>query len=137
MNSSSSLTSVRTSFVARRMHASAPSRGLLSTSCLCRLFGIMAVFSDELFAQQPAVLSTTLSSNRIVVFPDGSNPTNQLLVAGLPADAQPHGVAYFGSDNALVADGGRSRIFVIKVSTATLLSTIDTAAVEYDGSGTL
>src|SRR4051812_12624596 len=137
MNSSSPLTSVRTSFVARRGYLSAPSRGLLSTSSLCRLVGIMAIFSDKLFAQQPAVLGTTLSSNQIVIFADANNPAAQTLVPGLPLDAHPHGVSYFDSDHVLVADAFNSRIFVVKVSTASLTATIDMAEAGYDGTGTL
>src|SRR4051812_21901972 len=101
------------------------------------LLGSLSLFGERISAQQPAVLGTTLSSNRIVVIPDANTPSNQVLVPGLPVDAQPHGGAYYGSDNALVADGGHSRIFVIKVSTASLLSTIDTTAAGYDGSGTI
>jgi hypothetical protein len=86
---------------------------------------------------QPAILSTTLASNRVVVFPDANTPGTQVLVPGLPPDAQPHGIAYYGNDHALVGDAARSRIFVIQLSTASLVSTIDTALVGYDGSGTI
>ena len=88
-------------------------------------------------APQPAVLSTTLSSNQIIIFPDANTPATQSIVPGLPVGAQPHGVAYVDSDHVLVADGGNSRIFVVQISTASLVSTIDTAAAGYDGSGTI
>ena len=45
--------------------------------------------------------------------------------------------SYYGSDNALVADFSNSRIFVTKVSTASLVLTIDTAAAGYNGTGTI
>ena len=87
---------------------------------------------------QPAILGATSASNRAVVFPDPfSAPTTQNLVPGLPAGAQPHGVAYFGSDNALISDAGGSRVFVIQISTATLVSTINTAPAGYNGFGTI
>ncbi len=87
---------------------------------------------------QPAILTALSASNRAVVFPDpGNAPTTQNLVLGLPSDAQPQGVAYYGSDNALISDFRKSRIFVVKVSTAALLDTINTAPAGYDGTGTI
>lgn len=56
---------------------------------------------------------------------------------GLAVGAQPHGVAYFGSDNALISDFSNSRVFVVQISTASLLSTIDTAPAGYNGTGTI
>lgn len=87
---------------------------------------------------QPAILGATSASNRAVVFPDPANaPATQNLVTGLPAGAQPHGVAYYGSDNALISDFLNARIHVVQISTAALLSTINTAPVGYDGTGTI
>jgi hypothetical protein len=103
----------------------------------CVLLGLLTLFCDEISAQQPAVLTATLASNRIVVFPDANNSPNQLLVPGLPLDANPHGFGYVDSDHVLVADAFNSRIFIVQLSTATLISTIDTAAAGYDGTGTL
>ncbi len=94
--------------------------------------------ADTPLAAQPAVLATGFTSNRIVVFQDGAVPTTQSLVPGLPTGVFPHGVSYYGNDNALVADLGNSRIFVIQVSTASLVSTISTnTAPAWDGSGTI
>jgi uncharacterized repeat protein (TIGR01451 family) len=87
---------------------------------------------------QPAILGATGASNRAVVFPDpNTSPSLQNLVPGLPANASPHGVSYFGSDNALISDFANSRVFVVRVSTAALLSTINTASAVYDGTGTI
>jgi len=87
---------------------------------------------------QPAILAASGASKRVVVFPDpGNAPATQTLVPGLPADANPQGVAYYGSDNGLIADAGNSRIFVVQVSTGALLATIDTSAAGFPGSGTI
>jgi len=58
-------------------------------------------------------------------------------VPGLPSGARPHGVAYFGSDNALISDFSNSRVFVVKISNASLVSTINTATAGYNGTGTI
>lgn len=85
-----------------------------------------------------AVMGTT-NGRQVVVFPSPNvglpNPV-RTYVPGLPAVTSPQGVAYYGSDNALVADAGNSRIFVIRISTASLLDTISTAGV-YDTAGTI
>ena len=86
---------------------------------------------------QPAILGAADSSNQAVVFPDAYVPGTQVLVPGLPAGARPHGVAYFGSDNALISDFSNSRVFVVKISNASLVSTISTSAAGYNGTGTI
>ncbi len=87
---------------------------------------------------QPAILGTTSASNRAVVFPDpGNSPATQNLVPGLPGGSQPHGVAYYGIDNGLISDFSNSRIHVVQISTASLISTINTALAGYDGTGTI
>ena len=87
---------------------------------------------------QPAILAASGASKSVVVFPDpGNAPASQTVVPGLPANANPQGVAYYGSDNGLIADVGNSRIFVVQVSTGALLDTINTTAAGYGGSGTL
>ena len=91
-----------------------------------------------LAAAGQAVMGAFSSTPNVVVFPSPNtglpNPT-QNNVSGLPVSRFPHGVSFYGSDNALVADVFNSRVFVIQVSTATLLGTISTAP--YDGSGTI
>ncbi len=88
---------------------------------------------------QPAILAAAGASNRAVVFSNGNDlPTPaQNLVAGFPSDAQPQGVSYFGRDSALISDFLRSRIYVVQISTAALVSTIDTSTAGYDGTGTI
>lgn len=87
---------------------------------------------------QPAILGTIGAGAQAVVFPDpGNSPATQSLIPGLPAGALPHGVSFYGSDNGLVSDFLNSRVFVVQVSTATLLSTINTATAGYDGTGTI
>ncbi len=87
--------------------------------------------------QQRAILTTTDAGRGIVVFPDasGSPEPQQLFVTGLPPGANPHGASFYGTDNALVADTPNNRVFVIQVSTGTLLSTINTSG--YNGTGTI
>lgn len=86
-----------------------------------------------------AVMGTAGDGNLIVVFPtaDEGLPTpTQNTVPGLPGGADPHGVAYFGTDGGLVSDFGNSRIFVVNLSTNSLVDTISTAP-DYNGMGTI
>ncbi len=114
--------------------------GTFSLQIALLLVAVIASMPVLIMAQsnpQPAILGSAGSSNRAIVFPDpGSNPANQMLVPGLPDNAIPHGVAYFGNNNALISDFLNSRIFVIEISTATLLSTINTAGT-FDGTGNI
>ena len=90
-------------------------------------------------ARGAAIITTGAGSNEILIYP---SPNPQLPeptavpVSGLPADARPQGVSCFG-DTCLVADSGHFRIFVVQVSTASLVSTIDTSSGPYSGGGTL
>ena len=71
------------------------------------------------------VVTTSTSSRQAVTFSDPvGNPTGQTLMTGLPANANPEAIMFFGNDAALVVDGGLSQVFVIQPSTGTLLSTI-------------
>lgn len=86
-----------------------------------------------------AIMGTAIAGNDIVVFPTPNInlPTPAInVVPGLPIDAQPHGVGYFTTNGALVADLSNSRVFVVQVSTSSLLDTINTAP-GYDGTGTI
>jgi uncharacterized repeat protein (TIGR01451 family) len=88
---------------------------------------------------QPAIMGTAGAGNLAIVFPrpDQNLPSpTQNTVTGLPGNASPHGVSYFGSDRALISDFGNSRIFVVQISTNSLLATIDTASL-YNGQGTI
>lgn len=83
-------------------------------------------------------LNQAANSNRLVVFSDPFvSPGAQTLVSGLPADALPQSLSYYGTDNALVGDSLNSRIFVLQVSTASIISTINTASAGYEGTGTI
>ena len=102
------------------------------------VFGLLLAAKQSCWPAQPAILAAAGASKRVVVFPDpGNAPATQTLVPGLPASANPQGAAYYGSDNGLIADAGNFRIFVVQVSTGTLLATIDTTAAGYPGSGTI
>lgn len=96
----------------------------------------LSLTSGKMLAQQPAILGAASASNRAVIFADANMPNTQNPGPTLPSGAMPHGVAYFGPDQALISDLNHSRIFVVRLSTATLLSTIATAPT-YDGTGTI
>ncbi|MEO6969455.1 MAG: hypothetical protein ABI217_00995 [Chthoniobacterales bacterium] len=86
---------------------------------------------------QPAILTTIASSNTAVIFPDPVGSPSTQKFPPLPAGAFPQGVSFYGSDNAIIVDAFNSRAFVVQISTAALLDTIDTTAVGYDGTGTV
>lgn len=78
------------------------------------------------------------TDGQIVTYTDPRGAsTSQMVVNGLPAGAMPHGVAYAGNDTALVGDFEKSRIYVVRASDSALLSTINTTAAGYNGSGTI
>ena len=76
---------------------------------------------------EPVVLGTFSDGNLAVVLPAPGvllpAPT-QVVAAGLPADARPHGVAHRFADEALFADFFLPRIFRVRVSTGQLIGTI-------------
>jgi len=86
-----------------------------------------------------AILGATDASNNAVVFntPEVGLPNPaQVNIPGLPGNARPHGIGYYGSDNALISDFANNRVFVVRISTAALLDTISTAGT-YGGTGTI
>ncbi len=88
-------------------------------------------------SQAQGVLGTGEGSNQAIVFPSpnaGLPIPVQMPIAGISGFNQPHGVAFFGPDDALVAGG--NRIFVVKVSSAQVVSIIPTSP-SYDGTGSL
>jgi hypothetical protein len=92
-------------------------------------------------AQAAAIVTTgDGGSDQVLIYPtpnaDSPNPT-AIPVTGLPADANPKGVSCFGADTCLVADSGKKRVHVVRVSSATVVDTISTASVNYTGAGTL
>ena len=101
---------------------------------------ILAVVSFVSSGLAQAIITTSEGGNGAVVFPTpGSNlpSPNQIIVTGFPLGASPHGVAYFGSNHALVSDLGKSRIFIVSISTASVEATLDTSAVGYLGYGSV
>lgn len=82
--------------------------------------------------------SITGGGGAIVRYNDPRNaPGSQVFTAGLPSNAEPHGIAVAGIDTVLVGDFSHSRIFVIRASGGVLLSTIDTSSAGYNGSGSI
>ena len=103
-------------------------------------FAVLATIIGALLpaaASAQAIIGTTDGGNQALIFPSPGvglpNPA-RTPVPGLPAGARPHGVAYYGSDNALVSDFSNSRVFVIQISSATLLGTIVTTPCDGTGS---
>lgn len=89
---------------------------------------------------QPAMLSQGITGGggAIVRYNDPRNaPASQALTQGLPADAEPHGIAAAGNNTVLVGDFNHSRIFVVRASDGVLQSTISTSAAGYNGSGSI
>ena len=99
------------------------------------LLVLAAAFPAAVSAQ--AIIGTVSGSNQAIVFPSPGtglpSPTQNVVPGG---GAGPHGVGYFGSDNAMVSDFGASKVRVIQISTATVLATIDTTG-KYDGTGSI
>ena len=71
------------------------------------------------------------------VFPTpgvGLPAPTQVDVTGLPSGVQAQGVAYFGSDNALVSSFGDSMVLNIEISSASTVAVIDTSPCDATGS---
>ncbi len=86
-----------------------------------------------------AIAGTAGDANLAVVFPSpvtGLPAPQQITVTGIPSGAQPHGVSPFGTDRAVISDFGNSRLFVVQISTAKLVSTIATDPY-FNGTGTI
>ncbi|MCK5377118.1 MAG: DUF11 domain-containing protein [Acidobacteria bacterium] len=105
---------------------------------------VLIVVAISIFAvgevRAQAIMGTVSDGNLAVVFPTPGaglpNPA-QVSVTGLPVGAGPHGVDYFGSDSSLITDAGASRVFVVQISTASLVDTISTAGSGWAGWGTI
>ncbi len=101
------------------------------------LVATITIFSNPSFGQ--AIIGTVSAGNLAIVFPTpgtGLPTPTATTVTGMPSGAQPQGVAYYGSDNALISDFGHSRVEVVKISTASVLDVIPTTG-NYDGTGTI
>src|SRR5262245_66525209 len=91
-------------------------------------------------ARGAAIVTTGDGSNQVLVYPtpnqDTPNPT-AIPVSGMPAGAHPHGVSCF-DDTCLISDKGNFRIFVVQVSSRSVVDTIGTGGVlPYSGDGTI
>jgi hypothetical protein len=116
----------------------------LSTSAVGKILATatLVVFS-QFAAAQTAVLGAN-SANAAYVYPNvnfpaGSCPASLTAntVSGIPAGSAPHGVGFYGSDFALIASFGQSQIFNVRLSTASTLNVLNTAALGYNGSSTV
>jgi hypothetical protein len=101
---------------------------------------LLSLLAFSAGAQAQAVIGTAEGSNQIIDFPSPSSglPSPvQIPVTGLPVGFhQPFAVSFFGPDDCLVSDFGAGRIFVVRVSSHQVVSTIPTLAF-YDGTGSL
>jgi uncharacterized repeat protein (TIGR01451 family) len=109
----------------------------LTLSCGITLLLVLAISPNASWGQ--AIIGTVSGGNLAIVFPtpgSGLPTPTETTVTGMPSGAQPQGVAYYGSDNALVSDFGNSRVEVVKISTAAVVATIPTGP-NYTGYGTI
>jgi PKD repeat protein len=103
------------------------------------LFLVPLLFTAGAASSQQVIFGTVGDGNLAVVFPtpgQGLPTPTQTNVTGLPSGAMPHGVSTFNTDLAVVSDFGNSRLFVVKPSAATFVSTISTGST-YNGTGTI
>lgn len=101
-------------------------------------FVLLAFCLLPTLASAQAIVGTAGGGENAVIFPSpgtGLPTPTQVNVTGMAVGARPHGVAYYGSDNALVSDFSNSRIYVVKISTAAVQATITTPG--YGGTGTI
>ena len=95
----------------------------------------VALLSEAVSGQ--AIFGTAGDGNLAVVFPNPSSLPSpaQTTVSGLPSGSQPHGVSPLDTDRAILSDFGNSRLFVVRISTNALLSTVATSS--FNGTGTI
>jgi DNA-binding beta-propeller fold protein YncE len=109
---------------------------------------LFACFLSALAAHSraQAIIGTISGSNQAILFPSpgaGLPAPIQVPISGIPPGAMPNAVAFFGTDGALVSDAHFHCVYVIRLSTRSVVSTIDTyppyngSSPTYDGSGTL
>ena len=111
----------------------------IDTALRAWLAAVFAVALASGTAQAAGIVTTPFGSDQILVYPtpnaNSPNPT-AVPVTGVPAGARPHGVTCFGTA-CLVADSGSARVFVVDLTTATVVDTIPTANANYSGTGTI
>ena len=86
-----------------------------------------------------AVLAAPNASGEMIVFPNAlaSPSPPQQLVTGLPQFGNPQGLSFFGSDHVLAGSLSQRAVYVVKVSTASVIDTISLPSSESFGSGTV
>jgi uncharacterized repeat protein (TIGR01451 family) len=104
---------------------------------LAAVLGSCVLLTSPSFGQ--AIIGTVSAGNLAIVFPTpetGLPTPTATTVTGMPAGAAPQGVAYYGSDNALLSDFNNSRVEVVRISTASVLDVIPTGS-NFNGTGTI
>lgn len=88
---------------------------------------------------QTAVLGSTteIFVYPLISFPAGSCPATVPVNTVTGGTGFTHGVGFYGSDFALVSYFGASQMRNVQLSTATVLNTIDTSGIGYNGTSTI
>ena len=102
-----------------------------------------ALAASLLFAphaqSQTAILGDT--AGFALVYPNvtftGSCPATTPSVQVTGVTGQPHGVAYYGSDFALISNFGASQVYNVQISTHATLNTISTSTIGYSGQSSI
>ena len=94
---------------------------------------------SPLATAQTAVLGSTteIFVYPLISFPAGSCPANVPVNTVTGGTGFTHGVGFYGSDFALVSYFNASQIRNVQLSTATVLNTIDTSGIGYNGQSTI
>jgi hypothetical protein len=120
--------SVATPGAAARDNDAAGWKEKLVRATIHRLSFVFTLLAASALARaQPVVLGTFSDGNLAVVLPTPAvalPAPAQVVAAGLPADARPHGVAHRFADEALFADFFLPRVFRVRVSTGQLIGTV-------------
>jgi hypothetical protein len=108
--------------------------GALSFSALAA-----SLLFSPLAQSQTAILGDT--NGFALVFPNvtfsGSCPASTPSVQVTGVTGQPHGVAYYGSDFALISNFSQSQVYNVQISTHTALNTISTSTAGYNGQSSI
>lgn len=98
----------------------------------------MALLAGTVALQAQAIIGTAGGSNQAIVYPTPGiglpTPTANVVTQPL-LGSRPHGVSFYGADQALVSNFGVDTVSVITISTASLLSSITVPG--YGGYGTI
>lgn len=117
--------------------------GLSTLHRACAGTIVFLAFGASTALAQTAILGSTTASAAYVfpnvTFSGATCPATvaRTTVSGIPSGSQPHGVGYYGSDNALISNFGVGQVFNVQISTSTVLNTISTGPAGYNGQGTI